>query len=214
MVQFEKNRKYFGNSELTADKVEKEVEAGLELLEGVEHKIVSVFGSHSIGDDEEFSIHAKELAKTLGKKGYALCSGGGPGIMKAVNSGATEAGVPSIGLKEALLQGEQGVGDELFTHQYGFEFMFVRRFVLAIKSHALVFYPGGFGTLNELFEYVVLMQTNILDKVPMICVGREFWEGMFSWVEEKMVSQGFVKKEHLDLITVVDTVEEVIEKIK
>lgn len=125
----------------------------------------------------------KWLAHELGLAGYAIASGGGPGIMHAVNAGATEAKAPSIGLKAELLKGER-VTDSIFTHEYSFHFLFVRRFIMSIKSEALVFYPGGYGTLNELFEYAVLMQTEIVDTVPIICVNTTYWQGLFHWLEE------------------------------
>ena len=214
MVDLEKNERYFSRVAATSEKVREEMEAGLSLLKGIEEPIVTFFGSHTIADDDTVAVQARGLAKRLGQQGFAICSGGGPGIMKAANAGAMEASAPSIGFKEALLQGEQGVDKRFFTHQFAFEFMFVRRFALAIKSDALVFYPGGFGTLNELFEYVVLMQTAIVDRVPVVCVGKEFWEGLFSWAAERMVPAGLVKEEHMDLIRIVDSLDEAVAAIK
>ena len=214
MAILKKNKVYFGDKALTADKVEKEIEQGLALLESVKAKVVSFFGSHTIPEGDPRAIHAHDLAMRLGEKGFAICTGGGPGIMKAANTGAIDAGVPSIGLKEALLQGEQGVDKKFFTHEFAFEFMFVRRFALSIKSHALVFYPGGFGTLNELFEYIVLMQTKIADQVPVICVGKEFWEGLFEWSAKHMIDDSLIKKEHLKLISIVDDIDDVVKLIK
>lgn len=215
MVDFEKNKEYFTKIRLTGQKAEDEINEGLRILNSIDRPIVTFFGSHTILEDKQYYNHAHELARRLGEDGFAICSGGGPGIMFAANSGATQSGAPSIGFKESLLQGEQGVDQSVFTHQFGFEFMFIRRFALAIKSSALVVYPGGFGTLNELFEYVCLMQTQIADKVPIICIGKEFWEGLFVWSDEKIIKQyGFARPDHLDLVKVVDDLDEAMRLIK
>ena len=126
----------------------------------------------------------------LVKRGYAILSGGGPGIMHAANSGAMEAGAPSIGLRAELLE-EQEVTDKIFTHKLSFHFLFTRRFIMSIKSEALVFYPGGYGTLNELFDYAVHMQTNIIDTVPIICVNKKYWQGLFDWLKENPLKKDF-----------------------
>ena len=122
------------------------------------------FGSHKVSRNHRYYLHARDLAATLGCAGWTILSGGGPGIMHAANSGASSVRAPSIGLKSSLLDGEQ-ILDPIFSAEHCFHFLFVRRFVLAIRSNALIFYPGGFGTLNELFEYAVLLQTrNALNK--------------------------------------------------
>lgn len=214
MARFVKNKAYFDRKGWTAARVEREVDAGLSVLESVDCRIVTFFGSHVVAEKDLLYSQAHDLAKRLGEQGFAVCTGGGPGIMKAANSGAMAAGAPSIGFKEALLQHEQGVESKHFTHQYAFEFMFVRRFVLAIKSEALIFFPGGFGTLNELFEYVVLMQTGMVDTVPVICVGKEFWKGLDDWIEGEVAKRGYVQKAQTRIYTIVDDVEDVLKKIK
>ena len=134
---------------------------GLTLLNKINEPIVTFFGSHKVTPENEFYQQARHTAFELGKRGYAILSGGGPGIMHAANSGAMEAGTPSIGLRAELLE-EQEVIDKIFTHKLSFHFLFTRRFVMAIKSEALVFYPGGYGTLNELFDYAVLCKQILL----------------------------------------------------
>ena len=172
MPTMRRNKQYLSDSgaEWTSDTVKKEVDQGLDLVNSIEQPILTFFGSHRVDQENSYYKQAYSVALELGEMGHAIISGGGPGIMHAVNSGATKAGTESVGLKAALLTGEE-VNDKIYTKQMAFHFMFVRRFVMSIKSEALIFFPGGYGTLNELFEYAVLMQTGITDTVPIICVG-------------------------------------------
>ena len=190
MNEFHKNKEYFSNGNLTAEKTREELNNGLTLLNKINGPIITFFGSHKVTPENEFYQQAKHTAFELGKRGYAILSGGGPGIMHAANSGATEAGAPSIGLRAELLE-EQTVTDKIFTHELSFHFLFTRRFVMSIKSEALIFYPGGYGTLNELFDYAVHMQTGIIDIVPVICVNKKYWQGLFDWLKENPLKKDF-----------------------
>ena len=190
MSRLHKNKEYFDNVDWTVEKVRDEINGGLALLNQIDKPIVTFFGSHRVAPESRYYQDAKRVAYELGKNGYAILSGGGPGIMHAANSGATEANAPSAGLKAELLKGEK-VTDPIFTHELSFHFLFVRRFVMSIKSEALIFYPGGYGTLNELFEYAVLMQTGIVDTVPIICVNKTYWQGLFDWLAENPLKEDF-----------------------
>jgi uncharacterized protein (TIGR00730 family) len=209
-----RNVQYFRNIVKTVEDVDKEVAEGLRILDGVNRKIISVFGSHATLKNDKYYKHCEETAYKLGTKKYAVLTGGGPGIMQAANSGATRAKTVSIGFKAGLLKKEQSVGNEIFTHQMSFKFLFARRFSLAIKSHALVFYPGGYGTLNELFEYVTLIQTHMVDPVPVVCVNKKYWEGLFKWLKSQTLKQGFIQARHLKGIYFVETPEEVVKIIE
>lgn len=198
MSRLHKNKEYFSNIDWTVDKVRNEITNSLALLNDVDKPIIAFFGSHKVTPKSKYYQDAKQAAFELGRNGYAILSGGGPGIMHAVNSSATESGVPSIGLKAELLIGEK-VTDRIFTHELQFHFLFVRRFIMSIKSGALVFYPGGYGTLNELFEYVVLMQTGIVDTVPIICVNQTYWQGLFNWLKENPLKEDFFINDVQDL---------------
>ncbi|MFA6213829.1 MAG: TIGR00730 family Rossman fold protein [Candidatus Micrarchaeia archaeon] len=213
MSRLHKNKQYFERTGWTVDKVKDEISQGLSLIGKTDRKLVAFFGSHRVRKGSQYYDHCKDVAFRLGKSGHAILSGGGPGIMYAANSGATEAGAPSFGLKAELLEGEK-VTDKIFSHEATFHFLFVRRFIMSIKSEALIFYPGGFGTLNELFEYAVLMQTGIVDTVPIICVNRAYWQGLFKWLEENPLRKDFLPqgKSDLSLLHFVDTYGE-IEKI-
>lgn len=215
MVEFHKNKEYYANTEWTVKKVRDEINDGLSLLNKYDNKMVTFFGSHRVKPNSKYYEDCKKISYQLGKKNYAILSGGGPGIMHAANSGATEAKVPSLGLKAKLLEGER-VFDPIFTDTLEFHFLFVRRFIMSIKSEALIFFPGGYGTLNELFEYAVLMQTGIVDTVPIICVNKNYWQGLFNWLQNNPLKEDFFihNLKDLNLIHFVDEIEEIIDLLK
>jgi uncharacterized protein (TIGR00730 family) len=211
MSRLHKNKEYFSNVERTVEQVRDEINGGLALLNKIDQPIVTFFGSHRVLPGSLYYEHAKNVACELGKRGHAILSGGGPGIMHAVNSGAMEVAAVSVGLPAALLKGEK-VTDPIFTYTFSFHFLLARRFIMSIKSEALVFYPGGYGTLNELFEYAVLMQTDILDTVPIICVGREYWQGLFSWLKEHPLKKDFLihDVQDIELLYFVEDTQEIL----
>jgi uncharacterized protein (TIGR00730 family) len=209
-----KNRQYFRDIIKTAGAVDKEVAEGLRVLDGVNRKIISIFGTHILDQKTKEYKNCEETAYKLGLRKYAILSGGGPGIMQAANTGAARAKTISIGFKAGLLRKEQTVSADIFTHQISFQFLFARRFCLAIKSHALIFYPGGYGTLNEFYEYVTLIQTGMVDPVPVICVNKKYWKGMFKWLNEQTLKEGYITKKHLQGIYFADTTEEIVKIIE
>ncbi|MFA6461055.1 MAG: TIGR00730 family Rossman fold protein [Candidatus Woesearchaeota archaeon] len=213
MSRLHKNKQYL-NKSWTTDQVKEEIDKGLNLINSIDYKIVAFFGSHRVSPESKYYQHCKKLAYELGKNNYAILTGGGPGIMHAANSGATLAKAPSIGLKAKLLT-QEVVKDNIYSHKQDYVFIFARRFIMSIKSEALIFYPGGYGTLNELFEYAVLMQTGIVDKVPIICVNKKYWQGLFEWLKDNPLKEDFfIRKEDLDLIQYADSVEEILKLIE
>ena len=215
MNELHKNKQYYNNDAWTVKEVDAEINAGLELINAVEQPIAAFFGSHSISPESPDYINCKETAYELGKQGYAILSGGGPGIMYAANAGAMAAGAPSLGFKAKLLEKEQ-VAESIYTHQMSFNFIFVRRFIMSIKSKALIFYPGGYGTLNELFEYATLIQVGIMDPVPMICVDTAYWQGLFDWLKDKPLKENLLSNgsEGLSLFTFSDTTDDILKRIQ
>ncbi len=212
MKRIVKNRKYIDH-EATAKRVEVEVRDSLNILESINRPIISFFGSHLTPKDHPDYASCLEVASKLAGKGFAIATGGGPAIMHAANKAAFDNNVPSIGFKEKLLMGEQS-SSKVFTHVYEFEFMFVRRFALAVKSVGLIFYPGGYGTFNELFEYLTLIQTGIADSVPVILVNSEFWSGLFDWISKQPAKRGlFGNSKEISKIKILDNPEEIIRAI-
>jgi len=198
-----------------SSEVKKELDEGSILLNSIKEPIVSFLGSHVTKATDDDYKHARKVANILGKEGYAVVTGGGPGIMRAANVGAFQAKAPSIGIRAGLIKGED-VNNNPYTHLAAFNYLFIRRALLAIKSEALLFYPGGYGTLNELFEYVVLIETGMVDKVPLICVNKKYWNGLFKWLKKGPLKQGLFSHniDDLKLITICDDPDEVIELIK
>lgn len=204
------HKKNYNHIISTAKNTSTEIIDGLKILRSINRDVISIFGSHVTDPKSKDYITCERCAYELGKKGYAILSGGGPGIMRAANEGATRAKTISVGFKAALLKKEQSVESNLFTHTYAFHFLFVRRFCLAVESRALVFFPGGYGTLNELYEYITLIGTHMEEPVPVICVNKKYWKGLFDWMKNETVKAGYVKKADLDSIYLVDTPEEVV----
>lgn len=213
MTKLHKNKEYLDRG-WTVSKVNQEINDGLELLSEINKPIVTFFGSrHPLQGSKPYE-HCKNLASELGNRGYAIMSGGGPGIMYAANAGAMKAGAPSIGLQARLLPGEKVI-DKIFTHKMEFHFFFARRFLMHIKSEALIFYPGGIGTLNELFEYSMLANADIVDRVPIICVGSKYWAGLFKWLKENSTKKEyFVQNSALKLLSIADDLQGVLKIIE
>ena len=214
MKRLAKNQKYFEHISQTKDNVDREIGSGLHILSKVDRKIVAIFGTHALDEKSKTYKDCEETAYRLGVKKYAILSGGGPGIMKAANTGATRAGTISIGFKAGLLKKEQSVNNDIFTNVQSFKFLFTRRFCLAIKSNALIFYPGGYGTLNEFFEYVTLIQTGMADPVPVILYDKKYWKGMFKWLREETLRNGFIQQRHLEGLYFADSPAEVVKIIE
>lgn len=210
-----KNSKLYNHPDATSEEAKKEILAGLKMLDTIKNPIVSVFGSHIVPEGTKYYKHAEDAGFALGKKGYAVVTGGGPGIMYAANHGARRAGVPSIGIRASMIKNEK-VDNAAFTHIAAYKYLFVRRLILGVKSEALIFYPGGFGTFNELFEYVVLIQTHMDDEVPIILVNKKYWAGMFKWIENTVIKEGMVgdAKKNMKLFHIVDDVSEVVSIIE
>ena len=172
---------------------------------------VSVFGSARTQRDTPEYVLAEQIAAELSRAGYALITGGGPGIMEAINKGAAEAGGVSVGLGIELPT-EMGLNDYVNVG-LEFRYFFVRKTMFIKYSQAFVVLPGGFGTMDELFEAVTLVATGKITRFPIVLVGTEYWGGLVTWLREKVQAEGKVHPEELDLLTVVDTPEEVVKII-
>src|SRR4030088_3280726 len=167
---------------------------------------VSIFGSaRSRPGAAEYEL-AGDIAQGLVRAGYAIITGGGPGVMEAANKGAIEAGGVSVGLGIELPQ-ESGLNDYVNVG-VEFRYFFVRKTCFIKYSQAFVVLPGGFGTMYELFEAVTLVATGKITKFPIVLVGSEYWSGLLAWIKEKLLVEGKIHAEDLDLIQVADTPDE------
>lgn len=207
-----KNRQYFQNIDWTTEKAQEEIRSGLTMLNRYPQHLISFFGGARMPQDNPHFTLAYDAAHALASKNFAVLSGGGTGIMEAANRGAIEAGGVSLSIKAGLIHGEE-VADDIYTESLTLHFIFVRRFLLAIKSEALLFFPGGFGTLSEFFEFLVLIQLHISDDVPLIFVDRNYWEGLLQWLDEFPHKQGLIVERVRDIAALkfADTAEEIVQ---
>ncbi len=183
-----------------------------ELVEGFElltqtHKEVTIFGSARTHCQSHWYKEAEALGKMLGENGFTVITGGGPGIMEAANKGCFETGAPSVGMNIQLSH-EQHL-NKYTTLSRGFHYFFTRKVMMAAAAQAYVFFPGGFGTLDELFEMMTLVQTGKSAKMPIVLVGREFWLPLIAWIESTVYgTHDAINVEDIKIFTLVDTAKE------
>jgi len=176
---------------------------------------VSVFGSARTKVDNPYYKVAEDIGRLLVQKGFGVITGGGPGIMEAANKGAYEAGGKSVGLNIYLPFEQSNNGfvdrDKLIT----FDYFFVRKVMFVKYAQGFIVLPGGFGTMDEIFEALTLIQTHKIDKFPVVLVGKAFWEGLLDWLKEIMgTREANIHLEDLELMQVVDTAEEAVAVIE
>lgn len=163
---------------------------------------VTVFGSARTGRDDPYYEAARKCAQLVAQQGVAVITGGGPGIMEAANRGAAEAGGSSVGLGIELPH-EQAL-NEWVNLGMNFRYFFVRKTMFMKYSSGSIVFPGGFGTLDEAFEELTLVQTGKSPRVPIALFGRSYWQGLFNWLRDSMLYEGNISPEDLSLFTVTD----------
>jgi uncharacterized protein (TIGR00730 family) len=189
-----------------------------EFVEGIDKmsKIgpcVSIFGSARTKPTNEYYKVAEEIAAKLVRHGYGVITGGGPGIMEAGNKGAKSQGGRSVGLNIEL-PFEQKPNDYIDNDKsIDFQYFFVRKVMFIKYSQGFVVMPGGFGTLDELFESITLIQTQKIGQFPIVLVGSSYWGGLLDWIKNTMLSHGYISPDDLDLISLVDTATEAVSVI-
>lgn len=175
---------------------------------------VSVFGSARTKPGEKYYELAESIAFNLTRNGYGVITGGGPGIMEAGNKGAQRGGGVSVGLNIELPFEQEDNPYIDRDKNMQFDYFFVRKVMFVKYAQGFVAMPGGFGTLDELFEAMTLIQTKKIAKFPIILVGKDFWSGLIVWVKEKMLNEnGNISEVDLELFTIVDTADEVVDTI-
>ncbi len=174
--------------------------------------VTTVFGSSRVTrDGEEYKLGV-ELGRALAKLGFTVLTGGGPGLMEAVNKGAHEANGNSIGINISIP--EEQPANPYASPSITINYFFVRKVLLLKYSCAYIFLPGGFGTLDELFETVTLVQTGKIAPFPLVLVGREFWSGLIEWINDRLKRGGLISPGDTDYLYFADTAEEAIGIIK
>ncbi|MHA2788653.1 LOG family protein [Corynebacterium sp. S7] len=174
-------------------------------------KAVTVFGSARLGEGTPEYALACELGEALAKSGYAVITGGGPGLMEGPNRGAYEAGGMSVGLGIELPH-EQSL-NAWVDLGLNFRYFFVRKTMFLKYSQAFVTLPGGFGTLDELFEVLCMVQTGKVTNYPIVLMGTEFWSGLIDWISSQLKARGLISPKDMDLFLVTDSVDEAVAHI-
>lgn len=184
---------------------------GFEALADI-YPAVSIFGSARVRPGDEYYEKTVVIARELAKAGFNIITGGGPGIMEAGNKGAAEGGAQSVGLNIKLpLEQEPNPYANI---RLEFRYFFVRKVMFVKYAQAYVAMPGGFGTLDEVFEALTLIQTKRLKSFPVVLVGSEYWKGLLGWIKDMLLSKGYISPEDLDIVTILDDPHEVVRFIK
>ncbi len=172
---------------------------------------VTIFGSARTEPDDPVYQQAVTTARLLGEKGFTIITGGGPGIMEAANRGAAEAGAVSVGLGIEL-PFEQKM-NEYVNLPLEFRYFFARKTMFLKYAQGYVIFPGGYGTMDELMESLTLKQTGKIQNFPLVMFGSEYWSGLFDWIRARMLAEGKIAPEDIDLMVLTDSPQEVVDVI-
>jgi len=188
-----------------------------EFVDGVEalHDLgpaVSIFGSSRIQSDDPVYKSAEKIGALFAKNNFAVITGGGGGVMEAANKGAAKAGGTSVGLN-ILLPFEQ-IPNEYSNIKVGFKYFFIRKVMLVKYALAYIIMPGGFGTLDEMFEAVTLIQTHRIKPFPVILVGSDYWSGLLEWIKSRLLEDERILPHDLDIIQIADKPEDVLKAVQ
>jgi len=185
---------------------------GFEVLSEVDVPLVSVFGSARFGPGHPAYALGERLGRDLANAGYGVVTGGGPGVMEAVNKGAFEAGGVSVGLNIVLPHEQKP--NPYQTHSLQFRYFFVRKVMFVRYAVGFVVLPGGFGTLDELSEVLVLLQTGKVHPFPLFAINSGYWKGLYDWVLSSLVAEGAVSADDANLFQLVDEPQQIILALK
>lgn len=188
-----------------------ELVMGFDRLSGIE-PAVTIYGSAQIKPEDKLYQQTEEIARRLGEMGFSIITGGGPGVMEAANKGARDAGVVSVGLNIDLP--EEQVCNPFATRSLTFKHFFIRKVMLVRYATAFIIMPGGLGTLDELTEILVLMQTHKIRPFPVVMFDTAFWKGFLDWLHNPVLSRGLIFESDFDLLRICDTTEGVVETVQ
>ncbi|HDL53564.1 MAG TPA: TIGR00730 family Rossman fold protein [Proteobacteria bacterium] len=187
-----------------------EMVTGMEIMEKLPDS-VTIFGSARSRPEDELYKKARKIGRRFAEEHYAVVTGGGPGLMEAANRGAMEGGGESVGLNILLPKEQQANG--YVTVPLNFRYFFIRKVMFLKYAKALIILPGGFGTMDELFESLTLKQTGKMHKFPIILFDRGYWGGLYDWMTNHMVKSGFLDEDELDLLSISDDPEETVNRV-
>jgi len=185
---------------------------GFDAMSAVDIPAVTIYGSARTPVDHHYYLLAEKIAGALARAGMAVITGGGPGIMEAANKGAAEAGGVSIGLNISLPH--EQTPNPYSNFPLHFKYFFVRKVMFMKYSMAFICMPGGFGSLDELFEALTLIQTQRIKPFPIVLVGSDFWSGLVDWIRDRLLSSGSISPEDISLFQVLDDADEVVNHIR
>ena len=185
---------------------------GFDAMSAVDIPAVTIYGSARTPVDHPWYALTETISRGLAEAGYAVITGGGPGLMEAANKGASEGGGVSIGLNICLPHEQKP--NPYANFPLHFKYFFVRKVMFMKYSQAFICMPGGFGSMDELFESLTLIQTERIKPFPIILVGSDFWSGLVDWLRDTMLGSGNISREDLDLFTVLDDADQVIEYVR
>jgi uncharacterized protein (TIGR00730 family) len=191
--------------------IAQEFRDGFEAVDRIGGPGVTVFGSARIGENDPMYVQAREVGRQLAEAGFAVVTGGGPGIMEAANRGCKEGGGLSIGCNIELPH-EQGLNDYVDLG-VEFKYFFARKTMFVKYADAFVIMPGGYGTLDELFEALTLIETGKIRDFPVILVGAAYWRGMIDWLRDTQLKAGAISQADLDILELTDDPDQVVEMI-
>ena len=197
--------------ELRLERIRAEVERGFDALRDIDDG-VSIFGSARVAEGHRWYELCRQTAACLAKEGFAVITGGGPGLMEAANRGAAEAGGDSVGLNIQLPR-EQRV-NRFVNRGLEFRYFFARKLMFVRNARAFVIFPGGFGTLDELFESLTLIQTNRIEHFPTILVDSEHWAPLLRWIDDDLDDNGLIDRTDMRLLVTADTTEEICNHVR
>ena len=194
-------------------KIQSEFVSGFEFLQKYKGRSISIFGSARCSFENKLYKQATLLSYKLAKDKFVIITGGGPGIMEAANRGAYESGGESVGIN-IQLNTEQRI-NKYVKESHAFEHFFVRKVMLSFASIVYIFFPGGYGTLDELFEMLTLIQTGKIEPIPVVLVGKDFWSPLMGWIKNTVYEKNkAITKEDLTIMKVVDDADEAYKYIK
>jgi uncharacterized protein (TIGR00730 family) len=192
--------------ELRVERIGAEIDKGFDALRDIEDG-VSIFGSARLGEDHPWYELCRETAACLAEAGFTIITGGGPGLMEAANRGAAEAGGLSVGLNIELPHEQET--NRYVNRGLDFHYFFARKLMFVRYARAFVIFPGGFGTLDELFESLTLIQTHRIQLFPTILVDTQHWEPLLDWVDDALDDGGLISPADMELLVTADTVDEI-----
>ncbi len=187
-----------------------EMVSGMEVMSKISDS-VTVFGSARCKPQDHLYQTARRIGKRFAQEGYGVVTGGGPGVMEAANRGAFEEGGTSVGLNITLPREQKP--NKYANIKINFRYFFIRKVMFVKYARALVVLPGGFGTMDELFESLTLKQTGKMQKFPIILFDTSYWGDLYGWLENKMVKEGYLSVDELGLLSMTDDPEEVVSRV-